>query len=72
VRNLGCYVGETLRHNATPQSSWRSAADWGEDLIIEFPNVTADPIGKARAFLENGSKDSVSYYVTYALEELKN
>jgi hypothetical protein len=65
-------VGETLRRHATPQSSWRSAVDWGEDLIIEFPDATADPIGKARAFLENGSEDSVSYYVTYALEELND
>ena len=72
VRSLGCYVGETLRRHATPQGSWRSAVDWGEDLILEFPNATADPIGKARAFLENGSEDSASYYVTYALEELNN
>lgn len=70
VHNLGCYVGETLRRHAALQSSWRSARDWGEDLIIEFPDVTADPIGKARAFLENGREDSVAYYVTYALEEL--
>jgi hypothetical protein len=47
-------------------------ADWGEDLVLEFPNVTADPIGKARAFLENGPEDSAAYYVSYVLEELNN
>ena len=38
--------------------------------MIEFPDVTADPIGKARAFLENGPEDSAAYYVSYAVEEL--
>jgi hypothetical protein len=38
--------------------------------LIEFPSATADPIGKARAFLEEGPEDSVAYYVAYALEEL--
>ncbi|MBV9455571.1 MAG: hypothetical protein JOZ19_15885 [Rubrobacter sp.] len=72
VHNLGCYVGETLRRHVTLQSSWRSAVDWGEDLTLEFPGAAADPIGKARAFLENGPEDSVAYYVTYALEELND
>ncbi len=70
VRGFGCYVGETLRRSAAPQSSWRPVADWGEDLVVEFPNATADPVGKARAFLENGPEDSVAYYVAYALKEL--
>jgi hypothetical protein len=63
-------VGEILRRHATLQSSWRSTADWGEHLVLEFPDATADPIGKARAFLENGPDDSVAYYVAYALKEL--
>ncbi len=70
VRGFGCYVGEVLRHSLAAQSSWRSAVDWSEGLVIEFPNATADPIGKARAFLENGPEDSTAYYVAYALEEL--
>jgi hypothetical protein len=69
ARGLGCYVGEILRRT-TQQGSWHPAVDWGEGLVLEFPNVTADPIGKARAFLENGPEDSVAYYVSYALEEL--
>jgi hypothetical protein len=70
VRGYGCYVGEILRRRLTQRGSWRLAADWGEGLVIEFPNVTADPIGKARAFLENGPEDSAAYYVSYAIEEL--
>ncbi len=70
VRGFGCYAGEILRRRAAQHGSWRPGADWGEDLVIEFPNATADPIGKARAFLENGPEDSVAYYVAYALEEL--
>lgn len=70
VRGYGCYAGETLRRRIKPKGSWRLVADWGEDLVLEFPNATADPIGKARAFLENGSEDSAAYYVSYVLEEL--
>jgi hypothetical protein len=69
VRCYGCYAGEVLRRR-TAQGSWRSAADWGERFVLEFPDVVADPVGKARAFLENGPEDSVAYYVSYAIEEL--
>ncbi len=70
VRGYGCYAGEVLRHHTTPHSSWRLVDDWGESLVVEFPDATADPIGKARAFLENGPEDSVAYYVSYVMEEL--
>lgn len=71
ARGFGCYVGEVLRRRATQSSSWRSMTDWGkEGLVIEFPNATADPIGKARAFLMNGPVDSTAYYVSYVLREL--
>ncbi len=70
VLGLGSYVGEILCRHATPQGSWRSVADWGEGLVVEFPDATADPLGKSRAFLENGSGDSVAYYVAYVLKEL--
>ncbi len=72
VRGYGCYAGEILRRRITPKGSWRSVADWGEDLVLEFRSVTADPIGKARAFLENGPEDSAAYYVSYVLEELND
>jgi hypothetical protein len=70
VHGFGCYAGEILLRRAAPQGSWRPATDWGEGLLIEFPSATADPIGKARAFLREGPEDSVAYYVAYALEEL--
>jgi hypothetical protein len=73
VRGYGCYVGETLRRNIKPQGSWRSVANWGDEgLVVEFPDATADPIGKARVFLENGPEDSAAYYVSYAIEELND
>lgn len=72
VRGYGCYAGEVLRRHTTPYGSWRSGADWSEGLVLEFPDATADPIGKARAFLENGPEDSVAYYVGYAIEELNH
>ena len=70
VRCLGCYVGETLRRRAPSPGSWSAAADWGEGLVLEFGEVVADPIGKTRAFLHNGTDDSLAFYVTYALQEL--
>jgi hypothetical protein len=70
VRGFGCYLGEILRRRAAKRGSWRPATDWGEGLVLEFPEVTADPIGEARAFLENGPDDSAAYYVSYALRDL--
>jgi len=72
ARGLGCYSGEILRRHTGTRGSWRDVVDWGEDLVVDFPEVTADPIGKTRAFLENGPEDSVAYYVSYAIEELKS
>jgi len=72
VCGFGCYVGEVLRRQATPQGSWRSTTHWDEGLVVEFPGATADPIGKARAFLASGPEDSAAYYVSYALEELND
>jgi hypothetical protein len=72
VRGYGCYAGEILRRRTKPKGSWRSVGDWGEDLVLDFPSATADPIGKARAFLENGPEDSAAYYVSYVLKELND
>lgn len=68
VNCLGCYAGESLRRRAG--GSWRAASDWGDDLVVELPDATADPIGKARAFFERGAEDSVAFYVAYVLKEL--
>ena len=70
VRCLGCYVGGTLRRRSPIPGTWSAAADWGEGLVLEFRDVVADPIGKTRAFLQNGPDDSFAFYVTYALQEL--
>jgi hypothetical protein len=72
VRGYGCHAGEILRRRAKLKASWRSVEDWGENLVLEFSSATADPIGKARAFLENGPEDSAAYYVSYVLEELND
>ncbi|MBA3426635.1 MAG: hypothetical protein ACR2HO_06560 [Rubrobacteraceae bacterium] len=72
VHGLGCYVGEVIRRNSRVQGSWSPADDWGEALVLEFPELIVDSVGKARAFLERGDEDSVSYYAQYALEELGN
>ena len=71
VHGLGCYVGEALRLHAPQTGSWTSAGEWGEGTVLEFPDVTADPVGQARAFLENGQEDSVAFYADYVLEELE-
>ena len=72
VHGLGCYVGEVIRRNSRVPGSWRPANDWGEALVLEFPELTVDAVGKARAFLAQGDKDSVAYYAQYALRELGN
>ena len=72
VYGLGCYVGEVIRRNSEAEGSWRPADDWGETLVLEFPDLVVDSVGKARAFLESGNEDSVSYYATYVLKELGN
>jgi hypothetical protein len=66
--SLGCYLGETLRRTLG-SGSWSEAGEAG-DPVLEFEDTVADPIGKARAFLENGPEDSVAFYATYALREL--
>ena len=70
VHGLGCYVGETLRRHSPQPGSWYRAEEWGEEIVLEFPDLVADPIGQARAFLENGPEDSLAFYADYVLGEL--
>lgn len=70
VHGLGCYVGETLRHHSPQTGSWTNAGEWGEGIVLEFSDVTADPIGQTREFLKNGAEDSIAFYAGYVLEEL--
>ena len=68
---LGCYLGEVILHNSNLPGSWISSEDWGETLVLEVEEFVLDPIGKARAFLDNGPEDSVAYYARYVLWELE-
>ncbi|MGF1471612.1 MAG: hypothetical protein ACFB50_07720 [Rubrobacteraceae bacterium] len=72
VESLGSYLGEVIRrNNSLRKGSWKTAEGWGENLVLEVDEFVLDPIGKARAFLENGAKDSVAYYAGYAIRELE-
>ena len=70
VHGLGCYVGETLRRHSPQGGSWHPAEEWGEEIVLELADLTADPIGQARSFLHNGPEDSVAFYADYVLGEL--
>ena len=72
VVGLGCFVGETIRRNAGTSGTWRPSEDWGEGAVVEVGWLVLDPIGKSRAFLLEGVKDSVAFYADYVLEQLKD
>lgn len=71
VEGLGCYLGEVIRRNTRLSGTWTSAEGWGEVLVLELDDFVLDPIGKARAFVDNGPDDSVDYYARYVLQELE-
>jgi hypothetical protein len=70
VVGLGCFVGETIRRNASVPGYWRTSEDWGDGLVVELGGLELDPIGKSRAFLQGGQEDSVAFYADYVLEQL--
>jgi hypothetical protein len=70
VAGLGCFLGETIRRNVSPPGAWRLAEGWGEGPVIEMGGFVLDPIGKARAFLEGGPEESLTFYAEYALQQL--
>jgi hypothetical protein len=69
VAGLGCFLGETIRRNVSPPGAWRSPEVWAEGPVIEMGGFVLDPIGKARAFLENGPEESLTFYAEYALQQ---
>src|ERR687890_318435 len=69
VAGLGCFLGETIRRNVSPPGMWRSSEEWGEGPVIEIGDFVLDPVGKARAFLEHGSEESLAFYAEYVLEQ---
>jgi hypothetical protein len=70
VAGLGCFLGETIRRNVNPPGAWRPPEEWGSGPVVEIGDFVLDPVGKARAFLENGSQESLAFYVGYTLELL--
>ncbi|HZY64536.1 MAG TPA: hypothetical protein VFE21_01480 [Rubrobacteraceae bacterium] len=70
VESLGCYLGEVVLRNSSIRGAWIPAKDWGESFVLELDEFVLDPIGKARAFLDNGADDSIAYYADYVLREL--
>ncbi|CAA9433450.1 hypothetical protein AVDCRST_MAG82-2285 [uncultured Rubrobacteraceae bacterium] len=69
VAGLGCFLGETIRRNVSPPGAWRPPEEWGEGPVIEIEGFVLDPIGKARAFLERGPEESLTFYAEYTLQQ---
>jgi hypothetical protein len=70
VAGLGCFLGETIRRNANPPGAWRPPEEWWGGPVIELEGFVLDPVGKARAFLENGPQESLAFYVQFTLDLL--
>jgi len=69
VAGLGCFLGEIIRRNVSPPGMWRPTEVWGEGSVVEIGDVILDPVGKARAFLEYGPEESLTFYAQYVLEQ---
>jgi hypothetical protein len=70
VAGLGCFLGETIRRNVDPPGAWLPPEEWGSGPVVEIRDFVLDPVGKARAFLEQGPQESMAFYVEYTLELL--
>jgi hypothetical protein len=70
VVGLGCFLGETIRRNAGLRGAWLPAEEWGEGPLVEVGDLVLDPVGKARAFLNEGPEESLAFYADYVLEQL--
>ena len=70
VVGLGCFLGETIRRSAGSSGGWRAAEDWGDGPVVEVADFVLDPVGKARAFLEEGPEESLAFYADYVVGQL--
>ena len=70
VGGVGCFLGEVIRRNAGLGAAWRPPETWGEGPVVEVRDFALDPVGKARAFLNEGPEESLAFYATYVLELL--
>ncbi|HEV2093617.1 MAG TPA: hypothetical protein VGR18_10675 [Rubrobacter sp.] len=71
VGGLGSFLGEVIRRNAGLGAAWNPPETWGEGPLVEVGGFALDPVGKARAFLNEGSEESLAFYATYVLELLE-
>src|SRR5215210_2158822 len=69
VAGLGCFLGETIRRNVSPPGLWRAPEAWGDGPVVEIGDLVLDPIGKAKAFLEDGPEESLAFYAEYVLQQ---
>jgi len=70
VAGLECFLGESIRRNVEPPDAWGPPEKWGEGPVIEVKDFVLDPVGKARAFLQYGPQESMTFFVEYTLEQL--
>ena len=70
VGGVGCFLGEVIRRNAGLGAAWRPPETWGEGPVVEVRDFALDPVGKARAFLNEGPEESLAFYATYVLDLL--
>ena len=70
VGGVGCFLGEVIRRNAGLGAAWRPSETWGEGPVVEVRNFALDPVGKARAFLNEGPEESLTFYANYVLDLL--
>jgi hypothetical protein len=70
VGGLGCFLGEVIRRNAGLGAAWRPPETWGEGPVVEVRDFALDPVGKARAFLNEGPEESLAFYASYVLDLL--
>lgn len=71
VGGVGTFLGETIRRNAGLGAAWRPAEPWGEGPIVEAKGFALDPVGKAKAFLQEGPEESLAFYADYVLKVLE-
>lgn len=70
VGGVGCFLGEVIRRNAGLGAAWRPSETWGEGPVVEVRDFALDPVGKARAFLNEGPEESLTFYANYVLDLL--
>lgn len=81
---LGAYLGETIRRAVESSERfegftvrWERSGESGSQEVLVVSGGAADgtfeldPMGKVRAFLENGERDSLAFYAGYVLDALR-